>query len=111
MSESGRANPSEDTVTLNTGEELPSHLVASVMLNLKSLLAYAPVGFYELTMLCRNPEHKLWGSSRDLLTERSLLESDGQPHDAIRQIVLAAVRETGEDMTLRNPTKDPKDLP
>jgi hypothetical protein len=96
------------TVILRTGEEVPTPLVSVVMLSLKTLAEQNPIALYELVEISRDPQHKLFGNTGDVLRKFNLIEADGQPHDATRLIVLAAVeREEGDGLTA---TKDEETL-
>jgi len=92
-----------DPPLLKNGASEVRNLVEVTMFVLQSLLAEDPIAFYEMAMLCRNPKHELWGNTRDKLTARSLVESSGQPHSSIRNIVLSAVTGDGFNLTLGSP--------
>lgn len=82
---------------------VPDVLIASTMIALRKLLADQPIAFYELVMLCRDRNHVLFGNSSDKIRSLGLLESNGQPHDAVREITLAAVTGEGFNMVLGDP--------
>lgn len=92
-----------DLPLLKNGASEARNLVEVAMFVLQALLTEDPVAFYELVMLCRDPKHELWGNTRDKLTERNLVESSGQPHSSMRNIVLSAVTGDDFDLTLGNP--------
>lgn len=94
-----------NTVKLRTGEEAFAPMVTLVMSSLEELIKKDPIGlvFYDLVMLCRNPNYKLFGNAEEVLRERNLIETDGQPHDLVRSIVLAATEGEGLEMKLVSP--------
>ena len=94
-----------DTVTLDTGQEHPTPLVTATMMNLRSLMEDHPIAAYELVELCRDPTHRLFGNTGDVLRERGLLEGDGQPHQAVKEIVLASVAGKDASLTFANPVR------
>ncbi len=90
-------------VTLRTGVESHGGLVTVTMLALKALMEANPIALYEFVELCRDRNHRLFGNTADILSGRNLIEGDGQPHDATREIVLAAAEGDGMDLTLQSP--------
>ena len=90
-------------VKLKNGTEEMEPLVKVTMLSIESLLSSDPIGFYELVMICRNPKHPAWGDAPAKLARLALLQSNHQPHDSIKNIVLSAVVGDGLDMRLINP--------
>lgn len=62
---------------------------------------------YELTMLCRDAAHKLWGDTRQELWSLKLIaiDIDGTPtvHESTRNIVLSAMTGDEADMSLGSP--------
>ena len=90
-----------DTVTLRTGAVVPAVMISVVRISLEELMRTEPISFYELVCLCRDPGHTLFGDTLDLLKGRSLVEATGQPHDVIKQIVLASIEDDGLDLRLR----------
>ncbi len=73
------------------------------MLSLSSLLEKNPIVFYEFVILCRDSAHRLFCSTGELLRDLKLIEQDGQPHDAIRLVVLAAIEGDKLEMKLVSP--------
>jgi hypothetical protein len=59
------------TVQLAHGEEVVV-LVKVTLLSLDHLIKDNPIGFYELVMKCRNPQHSIWGDQQGKLQELSL---------------------------------------
>lgn len=94
-----------ETVTLKNGAEEPQILVAGTMLSLRTLHKDHPVALYELMMLCRQPDHELFGNARNILESFGLIEPNGQPHDSTRNIVLSAMEGDGFEARLTNPTR------
>lgn len=90
-------------VTLRTGEQHHEGLVRVTMLSLSELMKSNPIAFYEFVELCRDSEHRLFGNTKEVLEGLHLLEGDGQPHDATREIALAATEGDGLELTLRDP--------
>ena len=80
-------------------------LIVATVLNLERLIETDTIAAYELVELCRDRDHKLWGQTGETLLLSGLIESDGQPHDEIRRIVLAAIAGDGFDLRLL-PTRE-----
>ena len=89
----------QSSLILRTGEEVPAALASVVMISLETLMKQNPIAFYELVQISRNPKHKLFGNTADVLRQSALIETNGQPCDATRLIVLAATE--GEELTLK----------
>lgn len=89
-------------VTLRNGREVPRALVTPVLLSLEALLGRHPVALFELAALARDPSHALFGNTGQVLAELGLTE-DGKLHDAVRDIVLAAIDGEGFDLRLVSP--------
>ncbi len=89
----------QSSLILRTGEEVPTPLVGTVMLALETLIEKNPIAFYELVQISRNPKHKLFGNTGDILSNLALIDANGQPCDATRLIVLAATE--GEGLALK----------
>lgn len=94
-------------VTLKNGTTEAKALVNATMLVLRDLAESDPLLLYELTMLCRDSSHQLWGSAGAKLKDRKLIEADGRVHQSIRNIVLSAVTGDGFDMCLTSPLEEP----
>jgi hypothetical protein len=93
-------------VMLRTGKEAPDILVNTTMLALRTLCAEQPIAFYELVMCCRDREHVIFGDAADKmlgLLEGTDAAGHGLVHDAVRDIVLAAVDGEDFNMTLQSP--------
>ena len=81
-------------------------MVTVGLLSFTTLFKEKPIVAYELVMKCRDPNHKLFGRSGEVLKSLALLEADGQPHDVLRDIVLSATSGDGLQMALGSPLKD-----
>lgn len=91
-----------DLVDLKNGAKEANVLVASTMTSLNGLMKGGFGGLtqlYDLVMVCRDPKYKIGERNLKALQDLALLESDGQPHSSIKNIVLSAA--TGEGMELK----------
>lgn len=95
----------QSNLILKTGEEVPAPIVNVVMISLEALIKQNPLAFYELVQISRNPEHKLFGNTGDVLRQFALIEADRQPCDATRLIVLAATEGEGLALKLVQPVR------
>jgi hypothetical protein len=93
-------------VRLKNGAEEADLLVGVVMAHLYDLMDSNPVAFYELVLLCRDPNHKLFGNTPDVLRDSGFVRPDGQVHDSIRNVVLSGVTRDGLDMILGGPVEE-----
>lgn len=93
-----------NAVTLKNGSKEASAAVAATMMSLNALVRDAPIVFYEMVQLCRDPGHEVWSSSilQDLMA-LSLVGSDGRVHSTVRNVVLSAVSGDGLNMRLAVP--------
>lgn len=98
-----------ETIVLKNGATeattLVATVVATVMVSLESLMKSKPMAVYELNELCKDRNHKIFGNLGSDLIELALLQSDGQPHGSIKNIVLSAVEGEGLNMSIGNPIK------
>lgn len=92
-----------EEVMLKNGDMVPVPMVATCHIALSNLMDENPIAFYELVMKCRDRNHRLFGNSAQYLSDRALLEPNGQPHDLVRSFVLSAVTGEGFDMVLGSP--------
>ena len=76
--------------TLTTGHVVATSLINIVMISLENLITQNPIVFYELVQISLDHNHKLFGNADKILRNLKLIETDGQPRDVIRLIVLAA---------------------
>ena len=98
-------------VKLNNGSEELNGLVNVTYMSLGALLEKNPIVFYDLVMVCRDRDHKLFGKSGQTLVDKNLLQPDFRPHSSVRNIVLSAVKGDGLGMQLVWPvakTEQPK---
>ncbi len=96
-----------ESVMLKNGEDMPRMLVQTMMYCLHSLLDEAPLAFYELVSICRDREHEFFSDVlREELETRGLIEPDGQPHSAIRSILLSALAGEGMSLVLGSPYEE-----
>lgn len=73
------------------------------MISLEDLLGSHPVDFYGLVMKCRDRNYQFFGNTGEILKQYSLVQSDGNVHASIRNVVLSAVVGEELDMTLGSP--------
>lgn len=90
-------------VTLRTGAEIALSLAIEVMKTLEMLVLTDYKSFRELAMVCRDASHGLAEQHLRTLQQLGMLQSSGRPHEAVRQVVLAAVRDEGSQILLENP--------
>ena len=92
-----------DKVTLRTGKVTPESTVAIVWIVLNKVLETDSNAFQQLAVLARNPQHKLNGSTVDVLKNFDLLKKDGKLTDVVRDVVLAATSGEEPDFILVDP--------
>jgi len=108
-----------NTITLRNGTEQHPALVNTIMATLSKLTQPEPpetpgwtpasaiknlTAFHDLVMVCRDPGYEIFSETQvQILRDLGLLEADGRPHDAIRDIVVSAVVGEGMGMQLRDP--------
>jgi hypothetical protein len=90
-------------IKLKNGSEEVEPIVLVTMASLHKLFQDQPIAAYELVMKCRDRTHKFWGNYQDVLEKWALVQSDGNVHDSIQNIVLSAVTGDGLYMTLSSP--------
>jgi len=95
-------------IKLRTGKEVPEPNVKVVMISLNGLMTSNPIALYELVMLCRDKKHQLFGNTGEVLKSYALIEPSGQPHDVIRDVVLAATEGEGLELRLVSPVATDK---
>lgn len=98
------------TITLRTGQTTFIPLLKAVKMSFEHLFQTKVIVAYELVMLCRDPNHKLFGDCGQDLAALQLVEKNppggGRIYwvrDQVRDIVLAMVEGEGLDMQLVNP--------
>lgn len=96
-------------IRLKNGTEEGRIVVTATMMSLRGLLedveTGGPIAFYELVMLARDRNHKLFGNTERTLRDRALFPL----HGSIRNIILSAVEGDGLDMTLGSPIAEGAD--
>ena len=92
-----------EAVTLKNGAQELDIQVRAVMVSLEDLLGKNPIAFYELVMKCRDWNHQFFGNTGRELRDLALVQSDGNVHDSIRNVVLSAVVGDDLEMTLGSP--------
>ncbi len=100
---------SDRQVTLKNGTREHAPLVVVVTEHLNSLINIGMgIVVYELVEMCRDANHKPFGSTGDELKARYLVEEiDGlwRVHESTKNIVLLAVSGEGLDLTVGDPIK------
>jgi len=91
-------------VTLKNGALVPDMVLIPYFNQLKDLFKNEFMGFQELVELCRNRDYVVCFDITKL-RNAGFIESDGQPHPAVRDIVLNAVEGEGFDMMIVDPRK------
>ncbi len=91
-----------EIVTLKNGAEVAKTIVNTAMLSIQELNL---IVFYELVMKARDSKHKFFGNTAEVLKALSLVQADGNLHDAIRDIVLSASEGEGLGLRLVNPMR------
>lgn len=90
---------------LKNGTEEHYYAVNAIMVSLKKLKTEDVGCFHELVMKCRNPSHRLFGNSANILIQHSLLEKDMSIHNSVKNVVLSAVTGDGLLMDLESPVQ------
>ena len=94
-------------VLLRCGAREPDALVATIMIGLRALLERNPIDFYEAVMLARNPRHRVWGASGDVLVGSRFAQKDSdgayKMHELIRHVLQSAVEGDGLALRLVDP--------
>lgn len=92
-----------DTIKLRTGVETYKPMLLVVTTALRHLLNSNPIAFYEVVMLARNPNHKMFGNTAAILEGLKLLVA-GRLDNSTRDIILASVDGEGTSMQMVNST-------
>jgi hypothetical protein len=90
------------SVSLRNGSTEKGELVAITSLALRGLPRETLVEFREVI---RNPNFKISDKSRRILKDKALMENNGSVQSSIKNVVLSAVQDEGEDTKLVNPLK------
>lgn len=91
---------------LRNGSEVPKPAVITCLIALRNLMANNPIAFFELVEKARNPHHRLFGNSGEVLRSLALIERDGDLHNTTRDVVLSAISGEGLAMRLGDPFTD-----
>jgi hypothetical protein len=96
-----------ETVKLKNGTEEVAALVKVTMVSVKGLWNSGLPGLLmvsDLVQICRcDPSYRKFGTNEEELTKLGLLQSGGQVHDSIRNIVLSAFTGDKLDLVLGSP--------
>ena len=92
-----------EQIRLKNGSEEAKVLVTVTSINVNNLLKTNPIAFFELVSLCRDPQHKPFGNTSQILADLSLMEPGGTVHQSIRNIVLSGSQGEGLDMVWTSP--------
>lgn len=91
-----------EIVKLKNGAEEADIAVKVTMMSLNMLMETNPIAAYELVQICKNPNHKMFGNTEEVLVDLSLLSEDGV-HSVIKNVVMSAFEGEGLDMCLTSP--------
>ncbi|GAC1511063.1 MAG: hypothetical protein NVS2B16_11960 [Chloroflexota bacterium] len=89
----------EEMVRVATGELVPAAVLATTMISLREFLRDYPVVLREIVTEAQNPDHHMGEISRQIAFSRGLMVDDALD-EVSRTIIVAAVRGTGENLTL-----------
>jgi phosphomannomutase len=64
-----------------------------------------PIAFYELVMKARDPNHRFFGDTKEVLQRLEFVQPNGNLYDSIRNVVVSAVEGEGLGMGLASPIK------
>lgn len=74
-------------------------LETAIKMSVELIFERHPIAFYELVQVCRDPDHKLFGNTGEILEAYSLLqEGTSRPHTAVKEVVLANTKGEGLNM-------------
>ena len=91
-----------NTIILKNGADEFKPAVVVIMMSLENLFKDAPLVFYDLVMLCRDRDYKVF--NLDKAVALNLVSETKKVHDTIRNVVLSAVTGDKFDMILGSPT-------
>jgi hypothetical protein len=92
-----------ELVKLKNGSCESKILVAVFVATLRNLFTERPIHAYELVSKARDSTHKFFGRTGEDLQKLGLVESNGEMHESVRNVVLSAVQGDGFDMKLGDP--------
>ena len=96
-------NKTMETIKLKNGSEEAKGLVAVTSLRVGNLINTNPMAFFELVRVCRDPSHRPFGNTAQVLSGFSLMEPGGTVPQSIRNIVLSGAQGDGMDMAWDDP--------
>lgn len=100
-----------EPVRLKNGTEVAAETLAMVKISLKTLLATDPITLIELLRKCQNPNHDMFGGTKDK-AESLNLTSGGVVHEDIKNIVLSSVRQVNKfEIAIDDPVERPSFRP
>lgn len=76
-----------EMMVLKYGTEVPMPTYLTTKITVEDLMDSHPIAWYELTQLCRNSAHDLFGNTAQVLNSVGLVH-DGKVHDDTRAVVL-----------------------
>lgn len=97
-------------VKLRNGAEEAEPVILTTMMSLRSLWDSGLTGIlavYDLAEICKGGGYAPSNDTLETLKQHALLQSDGKPHGAVRNIVLSAVQGDGLDVRLSSPVAPP----
>jgi hypothetical protein len=98
-----------ETLKLRTGIEEAEPLVKVTVMSLRELWKSGLPGtlaVYDLVERCKNPSYNIFKKNLETLQDLSLIDSNGNIHDSIKNIVLASVEGEGMKMKLVSPIQE-----
>jgi hypothetical protein len=84
-------------VLLSNGAMEALGCIRATLLSLKSLHK-DPMTFYDAVTLARDPSYQIFQKPRETMKEYGMINSLGQMHDSIRNIIVCAVK--GDDFEM-----------
>ena len=94
-----------EQLTLRNGSTEPAPIVQATMMALRGMMndILGITALYDLHQICLGKNYKPSDRQLEYLKSRALLQTDGRPHDSIRNVVLSAIDGEGLDMKIVNP--------
>jgi len=90
-------------VTLKNGAKEQRCIINGIMASLRALQKRVPLLFEQLVLKCHYPKHQFPGDSEAGLMRLRMLEPEGHVHSEIRNVVLSAVRMSGNELIIGSP--------
>lgn len=91
-------------IKLKNGSEAPEPAVITTMISLESLMDKNPIAFYEFVQKCRDPNHEMWGNTKEAVAKLALINNNSV-HDITKNVVLSAVQGEDLEMALSSPVE------